>query len=135
MMLNRVTLIGTVVLEPKQNSAATYFTLATWNHWNGRKFTTRTKIDVFGKLRESLPNMSEGDLILVEGKLNNSSYEKGGQKVWVTSVVANVVSQVSSSGLESGHEVDSNAFENAKEPSSYPPKSDNKSNDGEDFPW
>ena len=134
-MLNKVTLIGTVANEPRTNSAATFFTVATWNHWKGKKYTTRTKVDVFGVLRQDLPSMSEGDLILVEGKLNNKSYEKNGQTVWATSVVASIVELVTSSGMADAHTTGGVLHEDAKEPSNYPPKQESEDNGDGDFPW
>lgn len=143
-MINNVTLLGTVDKEPKTNRAATatFFTVATWAYWNGKRFTTRTKVDVFGKLQQDLPSLQEGSLVLIEGKLNNSSYEKNGQKVFSTSVVAKKIELVTPHGVESAEDSDAGGAgggdvlrEDAKEPSSYPPKKESADSGDGDFPW
>lgn len=137
-MINRVFLLGTVANEPKSNSACIFFNLLTWNKWNGKEYKTWTKIDVFGKTREVLGGLSEGELVCIEGKINHSSYERNGQKIKSTSVVANSVTRMgSSSASQVNQETQANphVVEAAQEPDSYPPKPDDGGAGKDDFPW
>jgi single-strand DNA-binding protein len=60
------------------------------NEWKDR--TDWHNIVIFGRRAEALHKLlSKGSKIFVEGHLQTSSYEKNGQKVWSTSVVASNV--------------------------------------------
>ncbi len=80
-----------------------------WRTKNGedRSETTWAKIVCWGRLAESIvPIIEKGDLVYVEGKLSNRSYEKDGISRQVTEIEAfNVLKMDSSRSAESTEEV------------------------------
>jgi len=110
-MVNKVILLGRLGQDPEKvtfenGGGIVKFTLATSksykkdNEWVD--MTTWHNIDVrFDKLQESAMRLKKGDLAAIEGEINNSSYEKEGQKRYFSSVVAHrirVVSKEENSG-------------------------------------
>lgn len=102
--LNRVTLLGNLGADPELKfgqggSAVLRLRMACTESWfdknaNERKERTEwVNVVLFGKRAEALQKiLSKGSSILVEGRLETSSYEKDGEKRYSTSVVAtNVV--------------------------------------------
>lgn len=68
------------------------FTMAIDDGWGERKRTNFIPVTVFGKKAESCERfLSKGKLVGVQGKIQTGSYEKNGQKVYTTDVVANEV--------------------------------------------
>lgn len=101
--LNRVTLLGNLGADPDlrhgQGGSVLRLRMACTESWfdknaNERKERTEwVNVVLFGKRAEALQKiLSKGSSILVEGRLQTSSYEKDGEKRYSTDVVAtNVV--------------------------------------------
>jgi len=99
--LNRVMLLGSLGADPElrfgQNagSAVLKMRLATTerymdnrsNEWKER--TDWHNVVMFGKRAEAMQKMlRKGSRIFIEGRIQTSSYEKDGQKIWRTDIVA-----------------------------------------------
>lgn len=68
------------------------FTMAIDDGWGERKRTNFIPVTVFGKKAESCERfLTKGKLVGVQGKIQTGSYEKNGQKIYTTDVVANEV--------------------------------------------
>ncbi len=99
--LNKVMIIGRLGDEPsskrtKNNGLITRFSVATNERWRDKKsgeIQERTdwhRIVTFNRLAEICDEfLSKGTLVYVEGKLQTRSYEKDGNKYYITEVVAN----------------------------------------------
>ena len=97
--LNRVLLLGNLGADPDlrfgQDNAVLRIRLATTESYFDKKANERKErtdwhnVVLFGKRAEALQKiLAKGDRICIEGRLQTSSYEKDGQKVWKTDVVA-----------------------------------------------
>lgn len=99
--LNRVMLLGYLGADPElrfygdDRSVLLSFRIATTESYFDRKKSERSertdwhKVVLFGKRAEALQRiLTKGSMVLVEGRLQTSSYERDGQKLWSTSIVA-----------------------------------------------
>ena len=98
--MNRVELIGRITRDPElrytgSNIATTRFTLAVnrpFQSQNGEQGTDFINIVVWRKQAENVKKYcSKGSLVAVEGRIQTGSYEKDGQRVYTTDVVADSV--------------------------------------------
>ena len=98
--MNRVELIGRITRDPElrytgSNIATTRFTLAVnrpFQGQNGEQGTDFINIVVWRKQAENVKKYcSKGSLVAVEGRIQTGSYEKDGQRVYTTDVVADSV--------------------------------------------
>ena len=98
--MNRVELIGRLTRDPElrytgSNIATTRFTLAVnrpFQSQNGEQGTDFINIVVWRKQAENVKKYcSKGSLVAVEGRIQTGSYEKDGQRVYTTDVVADSV--------------------------------------------
>ena len=98
--MNRVELIGRITRDPElrytsSNIATTRFTLAVnrpFQGQNGEQGTDFINIVVWRKQAENVKKfVSKGSLVAVEGRIQTGSYEKDGQRVYTTDVVADSV--------------------------------------------
>ena len=101
--LNKVFLMGNLTRDPElrytaQGTAVANFSIAVNRSYKGsdgdfKKEVNYFKIIVWGRTGENCSNyLSKGKPVLVEGRLNNNSYEtKDGQKRTVTEIVADNV--------------------------------------------
>jgi single-strand DNA-binding protein len=102
--LNRVMLLGNLGADPElrygqgADQAVLRLRIATTeryfdkrsNEW--KEMTDWHNVVMFGKRAEALQKiLSKGSTIFVEGRLRTSSYEKEGQKLYKTDVIANNV--------------------------------------------
>jgi len=88
-MINQVTLVGTVKQQPKPaaNGALLNFSVVTWSHGrDGKRYDTTHFIDV--SVKRDIPPLGEGTLVAITGTITRRSYEKNGQKVWVSGILA-----------------------------------------------
>lgn len=102
-MVNKVILIGHVGQNPElrhtqSGTAILKFSLATTERWidsnsHERKEETQWhRITAWGKLAElNADVLRSGSKIYIEGKLKYSSYEKEGNKVYVTDIMAKTI--------------------------------------------
>lgn len=95
MSVNYCVLQGHVGADPTvHGDKAAQFNLALSESWKDEKGewqerTTWVTIVCFGKLvKKAAEKIRKGDFLTVEGKLQNDSYEKDGQKINRTKVVA-----------------------------------------------
>lgn len=103
-MINKVTLIGNLGKDPEtrnleSGNTVTGFSMATSEscrdaagEW--KEQTEWHKIVAWGKLAERCALLTKGQTVYVEGKLTTRSYEKDGQKRYITEVVANYVRSI-----------------------------------------
>ena len=98
--MNRVELIGRITKDPElrytsSNIATTRFTLAVnrpFQGQNGEQGTDFISIVVWRKQAENVKKyVSKGSLVAVEGRIQTGSYEKDGQRIYTTDVVADSV--------------------------------------------
>ena len=98
--MNRVELIGRITRDPElrytgSNIATTRFTLAVnrpFQSQNGEQGTDFINIVVWRKQAENVKKYcTKGSLVAVEGRIQTGSYEKDGQRVFTTDVVADSV--------------------------------------------
>ncbi len=98
--MNKVVLIGRVTRDPElrytaSNIPSTRFTLAVnrpFENQNGERETDFINIVVWRKQAENVKKyVSKGSLIAVEGRIQTGSYEKDGQRIYTTDVVADNV--------------------------------------------
>ena len=83
--MNSVYIMGNLVRDPEPNGPAIKFTIAhneKWRNKDGQEQERVNYIDcvAFGKTGEIISNLSKGRRVVVEGKLQYSSWEKDGQK-------------------------------------------------------
>lgn len=95
---NFVILVGTLGQDPKTGVSTKNGTswanasMATSKKMkDGTYATTWHKISAFGKTAEELGSARKGDGVFIEGELETSQYEKNGQKVTSTQVIARSV--------------------------------------------
>lgn len=105
--MNKVVLIGRVTRDPElrytsSNIPNTRFTLAvnrTFQNQNGENEADFIPIVVWRKQAENVKKyVSKGSLVAVEGRIQTGSYEKDGQRVYTTDVVADNVQFLESKG-------------------------------------
>lgn len=105
-MLNQVVIAGRLVSDPEvvttdNNKKRTIVTVAvprSYKNVNGTYDTDFIRCILWGGIAESTCEYCQkGDIVGVKGRLQTSSYEKeGGEKVYVTDVIAEKVSFLSS---------------------------------------
>ncbi len=98
--LNKVSLLGRVGQKPEKGqsqNAPVNLSLATHEVWRDKQGNKQEdlqwhRIVVWGKQGDNvLQYVNKGDLLYVEGKLQTESYEKNGQKMFATKIVAREV--------------------------------------------
>ena len=88
MAINQVIMGGIVSAPPKEKGTAMSFMLKVWNSYNGKTYTQKHIVEGFGKTKDEIGALRVGQSVIITGRLNRSSYESNGQKVWSTTVVA-----------------------------------------------
>lgn len=84
--VNKVEVSGEVTRTwPRDSSYG--LSLKVSSETNGKTYSNYIDVVAFKPLCTEL-DLNEGDRITVKGALRSSSYEKNGQKIWKTSVVA-----------------------------------------------
>ena len=112
--MNKVIMVGRLTKDPELRYIAgtgtpvAKFDIAVKEYRNKQEVTQFFRCSAFGKLGENLTQFqTKGNLILVEGKLSNSSYDaQDGTKRYVTEILANNIEYLnskSSSGNGSGN--------------------------------
>ena len=98
--MNKVCLIGRITRDPElrytsSNIPSVRFTLAvnrTFQNQNGEREADFINIVAWRNQAENVKKyVSKGSLVAVEGRIQTGSYEKDGQKVYTTDVVADNV--------------------------------------------
>lgn len=97
-MINRVVLVGRLTKDPNFNEGNVpnaRFTLAVnrpFKNKNGEQEADFINVVAFRRQAENVNNyLSKGQLAGVDGRIQTRSYEKDGQRVFVTEVVADSV--------------------------------------------
>ena len=102
--MNSVQILGNLARDPEVRytatgkAVATFTVAATHTYIDGttneaREMTAFINCVAWGRLGESAGSLRKGNRCFVEGRLNSRSYEKDGQKRYVTEVVANFIGQ------------------------------------------
>lgn len=99
--MNTVNIIGNLARDPQiratqSGKAVASFTVATNRNVtvNGEKkqLTDWVSVTAWGSLAEAIGNsLKKGSYVFVSGRFSTRSYEKDGQKIYVSEVVASVV--------------------------------------------
>jgi single-strand DNA-binding protein len=102
--INRVTLLGNLGKDAElkytgKGTAVTSFSVATNKKWKDdqgdwQEKTAWHNVVCWQKVAEAAANLKKGDSVFVEGELQTRNYEKNGQKVYVTEIVASDVAAV-----------------------------------------
>jgi single-strand DNA-binding protein len=99
--LNRIILVGRLTADPETRETVeglpvAKFRLAINRPISGGNATDFIDIVAWRQLAETCgQHLKKGKLTLVEGRIQNRSYEnQSGQKVWVTEVVANAMTML-----------------------------------------
>ena len=109
--MNKVFLIGRLVRDPElrytsSNIPVATFSLAVNRNFagqNGERETDFINIVVWRKQAENVKKyITKGSLVAVEGRIQTGSYEKDGQRVYTTDVVADNVQFLESKGSKRG---------------------------------
>ena len=104
-MLNQVVIAGRLTANPEvtnteNNKKRTYLTVAvprSYKNVDGTYDTDFIRCVLWGGIAESTCEYCQkGDIVGIKGRLQTSSYEKEGEKVYVTDVIAEKVSFLSS---------------------------------------
>ncbi|SUP42416.1 single-stranded DNA-binding protein [Veillonella criceti] len=102
--MNSVQILGNLARDPevrftKTGRAVATFTVAATNTYfdsttnEQKEQTAFINCVAWGKLGEAAGNLRKGSRCFVEGRLNTRSYEKDGQKRYITEVIADFVGQ------------------------------------------
>lgn len=102
--MNQVQLLGNLARDPEvrytqSGRAVASFTVAATNTYvdsttnETKEQTAFVNCVAWGKLGEGVGNLRKGNRCFVNGRLQTRSYEKDGQKRYITEVVASFVGQ------------------------------------------
>jgi len=103
--LNKVELLGTISQDLRLATSKSGLSIAnipistTQVKQNGTEISTYHTIVCFGELADMASEFAVGDRIFASGKIQNESYEKDGQKVRVTKIVASHLAKLLSEGV------------------------------------
>jgi len=94
--MNVVVLSGNLTKDPElrystgaNQTAICKFSIAVNDGFGDKKQTSFIPITVFGKAAENCENfLKKGSKVIVKGRIQTGSYEKNGQKVYTTDVIA-----------------------------------------------
>lgn len=95
--MNNVLIQGRIERDPairatSKGTAVASFSVATERTYGDKTFTDWINVVAWGKLAESVGNnLVKGDEVVVNGRMGTRSYEKDGQKRYVTEVTANFI--------------------------------------------
>lgn len=115
--VNKVIIIGNLGKDPDARSmpngtAVTNITVATSDVWKDRQSgqqqerTEWHKVVFFGRLAEVVDQyLKKGSKVYIEGSLRTRSYEKDGQKHYVTEIVASEMQMLDSRGSGGGDDL------------------------------
>ena len=108
-MLNQVVIAGRLTANPEvgiteNNKKRTYLTVAvprSYKNVDGTYDTDFIRCVLWGGIAESTCEYCQkGDIVGIKGRLQTSSYEKDGEKVYATDVIAEKVSFLSSKKVD-----------------------------------
>lgn len=107
--MNNVVLIGNLTRDPElrystgaNQTAICRFGIAVHDGYGENERTNFINIVVFGKQAENCDRyLAKGSKVAINGRIQTGSYEKNGQKVYTTDVVANRVEFLTSGGQSS----------------------------------
>lgn len=108
--MNNVNLIGRFTADPRISRTNTGLVIARWTlavnrppSKDGEKGADFISVVAFGKTAEIIEQyMKKGNEIAIEGRIQTGSYEKNGQTVYTTDVVANRVEFLRRPGESAG---------------------------------
>jgi single-strand DNA-binding protein len=106
--MNVAVIVGNLGKDPELKTSSggkSYctFTLATSDGWGDNKKTNWHNVTVFGKQAESCAQfLKKGSKAGVKGRIENSSWEKDGERKYMTKIIADSVTFLSSKGEGQG---------------------------------
>ena len=104
--LNSVELLGSVSREVKLAKSAKGLSIANIPlatkvvRQGGTEISTYHTIVCFGELADMAASFSVGDRVFASGNIQNESYEKDGQKVYVTKIKASHLAKLASEAMD-----------------------------------
>lgn len=106
--MNNVCLVGNLTRDPEVRDGTTTicrFTVAVTDGYGDNEKTSFIPIVVFGKLADNCGQyLTKGSKVGVQGRIQTGSYERDGQKVYTTDIIANRVEFLSSKGNRPDYE-------------------------------
>lgn len=100
--MNNVCLVGNLTRDPEVRDGTTTvcrFTVAVTDGYGDNEKTSFVPIVVFGKSADNCGRyLTKGSKVGVQGRIQTGSYERDGQKVYTTDIIANRVEFLSSKG-------------------------------------
>ena len=146
--VNKTILLGRVGKTPEQKqlqsgNSLTTFPLATHEVWRDKSGEKKEDLQwhnvvVWGKQAENVAKyVNKGDLIYIEGKIQTDQYEKNGQKLYATKIVAKDVKFLTPKGGGSGQPQQQQAQRTQPQ---FPPAQPQQAPQGpppsmDDIPW
>lgn len=97
--INRIQLLGNITSDARVFNAVTSISVAT-NHTtidkqgNKQDFADYHNCVAFGKLADYVAQLKKGQKVFVEGRMQNSTYEKDGQKIKTSQVVIQTIQAI-----------------------------------------
>ncbi len=80
----------TKILQGKSEKAPSRVSIRNVDDWNGKYVTRYVNWTVFPNCK-GFENLKEGNTVKLIGRISENSYEKDGERVYVTDVIANSV--------------------------------------------
>ena len=117
--MNRVELVGRITKDPElrytgSNIASVRFTLAVnrnFTNQNGEREADFINCVAWRNQAENMKKyVTKGNLLSVEGRIQTGSYEKDGQRIYTTDVVADNVTFLESKGQRTNDDVTPSDF-------------------------
>ena len=127
--MNKVCLIGRITKDPElrytsSNIPSVRFTLAvnrTFSNQNGEREADFINVVVWRNQAENVKKyVTKGNLVAVEGRIQTGSYEKDGQRIYTTDVVADNVQFLEPKGQSQNNENNVTPADFASAPSDAP---------------
>lgn len=125
MSVNKAVLLGNIGKDPEvrrtNNNTIANLTLATSEKWTDKQGNRQEKTEwhsivVFNKTAEFVEKfVGKGTQVYVEGKIRNESYEKDGEKKYVTRIYADII-QILSGGKKDGNNNQAPSNQSAPKP-------------------
>jgi single-strand DNA-binding protein len=90
--MNKTIIMGRMGKDPEtretENSTMCKFTVATNRKWKDNESTTWHNVVAWGKQAELIQQyFHKGSPILIEGRIDNRSYDKDGETKWISEIV------------------------------------------------
>lgn len=106
--VNKVIIVGHLGKDPELKTTGSgksvcSFSVAVGESWGGKEHTEWFNITVWEKTGENCAKyLAKGSQVYIEGRMRTESYEKDGQKRYITKIIADTVQFLSSKKAATG---------------------------------